>query len=148
MIRYIALCLAIVMAAGAAAKDPTPKPMNVALGNFVTEALYCNAYFGFAEAAVRRQAGAEAARAQKLAGRLGQLAERALNLAITTGRRIERTPDQLAAQHNTVIADVKKMTNNSVGQLPMLIGKFDKSCKALIKKPEDRVQELFRNEFK
>lgn len=144
----IGLCLAIMITTSATAKEPTPKPMQAALGKFVTEALYCAAYFGFAQEAVRRQAEADASRAQKLVERLGQLANRALNLAVTTGRRIELTQNGLAAQQTAVFDDVKKMTQNSMANLPVLIAKYDKPCKALTKTPEIRVQELFRSEFK
>ncbi len=144
----IAFCLAITLSASVIAKEPTPKPMQAALSNFVTEALYCTAYFGFAQEAVRRRSKVDAPRAQKLVERLGQMANRALNLAVTTGRRVELTQDGLAAQQTAVFDDVKKMTKNSMANLPVLIEKYDKPCKALTKTPEVRVQELFRNEFK
>lgn len=138
-------------AASATAQSDTPSerpaPMKAALSAFVSEALYCNAYFGFAQEVVRRQAAGNASRAQKLADRLGQLSGAALNLAITTGHRLELTPDQLAAQQATVFANVKKTTGNSAGALPQMIARYDKPCKALIKAPEVRVQELFRKAF-
>lgn len=137
--------------ASAAAQTDTPSdrpaPMKAALSAFVSEALYCTAYFGFAQEVVNRQAGGNAPRAQKLAERLGQLSGAALNLAITTGHRLELTPDQLAAQQSSVFADVKKTTNNSAGALPQMIARYDKPCKALIKEPEVRVQALFRKAF-
>ena len=145
---WIGLGLAVMIATAAAAKETTPKPMDAALAKFVTEALYCTAYFGFAQEAVRRRPDAGAPRTQTLYNRLGDLADQSLNLAVTTGRRIKLTQDGLAEQQKAVFNDVKKITQNSMTNLPVLVAKYDKPCKALTASPADRVKELFGNEFK
>ena len=144
---WVGLGLVLAIAGGTMAKDLRPKPMHAGLAAFITEALTCNAYFGFAEAVVRRQAGGDKGRAQKLAGRLAQLAGRALDLAITSGQRIELSPDEITAQHGAIIADLKQQTNNAAGALPKLIGQYDAACKALIRKPEDRVEALVKKQY-
>lgn len=127
--------------------ETRPKPMQVALDKLTTEALYCTAYFGFAQEAVRRRPAAKAANTQKLVTRLGQLADQSLNLAITTGRRAELTPEQVDARQAAVFGDVRKITKNSIANLPVLVAQYDTTCKALIVKPEARLQALFRKEF-
>lgn len=144
----ISLFLAITLAASTVDADTRPKPMQAALDKFVTEALYCTAYFGFAQEAVRRRPNAKEATAQTLITRLGQLADQSLDLAITTGRRTELSAEKFSARQTAVFDDVRKITKNSMANLPVLVAKYDTACKALVIKPEDRVQELFRNEFK
>ena len=144
---WIGLGVALAIATGAAAQETRPKPMQAGLALFVTEALTCNAYFGFAEAVVRRQAGNTPGRAQKLADRLAQLAARALDLAITSGQRIEQSPGEISAEHNAIIAELKQRTANPAAALPKLIGQYDAPCKALIQKPEDRVEALVKKQY-
>ena len=139
--------LALCLAAAAARAETRPQPMRAALDKFVTEALYCTAYFGFAQAAVRRRPDATAATAQTLIKRLGQLADQSLDIAVTTGRRAELSAPALDARRAAVFDDVRKITKNSFANLPVLVAKYDTSCKALVVKPEVRVQELFRREF-
>ncbi|MGI9476372.1 MAG: hypothetical protein ACR2PI_06695 [Hyphomicrobiaceae bacterium] len=143
----IVLSLAFWFAATPGLAETRPKPMQAALDKIVTEALYCTAYFGFAQEAVRRRPDASAATAKTLIKRLGELADQALNIAVTSGRRAELSAQAFNARQSSVFDDVRKITKNSMANLPVLVGRYDTSCKQLVLKPEVRVQELFRREF-